>query len=375
MRKTFLTLLATCFALGGCADSGSVMSTTAAPVTTTQAAVDETEPAITQAASGLEEDIKAQEEEVKSSESQSVDVSGIIMLVHNYTKFTLLSINPNTGAEKIIAIFQLDDYTKRWKSDAIAYYPMQRNSYSNLRDRFSPDFSKMVATKYFIENNASHAGWVDTSGKFFDVTEALGEAAKSEFDVPQSYVGYGFTDSGLFAYCLVESQNYTPNKTYHYYYVPLNNLVPGASWEIDSYDDYIYPPERFAPGIRYLPDYMRPTDWIDDSHVIIDDLWVHNGVRQTNTSTPTRSVIFNLSDNSETEYIPGGNSRSNWSGVISPDGNMVAFLSYPATGNGNTKLYKMPLSGGDPIEIPLASEAKIQSPDTNSIICTVIDWK
>lgn len=377
MRKIVLTLLAACFALGGCADSGSATATTAAPATTTYAAVEETETEATstqaEETSTSHEETKNQEEEAESNESQNSDVSGIIMLIHNYKNFTILSINPNTGSEKIVATFQLDDYTKRVDSDVIAYNPMQRNSYSNLRDRFSSDFSKMVATKYFVENGASHAGWVDSSGKFFDATEALGEAAKSDFDIPQSYCGYGFTDNGLFAYCLIESQNSALGTTYSYHYAPLNNLTEGASWKIDAYDDYIYSRERFSSGAKPIIDCMRPTDWIDDSHVIIDDLWVHNGVRDP--KYPIKSVIFDLGNNSETEYIPGGNSRSNWSGVVSPDGNMVAFLSQPATENGKTKLYKMPLSGGDPVEIPLASEAKIQSPNTNSIICTLLDWR
>lgn len=380
MRKALFTLLAACFVLGGCTKSGSAMSTTVAAdpaiiYTTAEETKTEAASAQTEETNALQEETKAQEEEVKSSEGQDSDISGIIMLIHNYTKFTIISINPDTGEEKTIATFRLDDYTKRWDSDVIAYYPMQRNSYSNLRDRFSSDFSKMVATKYFAETNTGHAGWVDTSGKFFDVTEALGEAAKSDFDIPQSYCGYGFTDNGLFAYCLIESQNDALGTTYRYRYAPLDNLTEGASWEINSYDDYIYHPERFAAGAKPLIDCMRPTDWIDDSHVIIDNLWVHNGVRSLNTSNPIKSVIFNLEDNSETEYIPGGNSRSNWSGVISPDGNMVAFLSQPATGNGNTKLYKMPLSGGDPVNVPLASETKIQSPNTNSIICTLLDWR
>lgn len=377
MRKIVLTLLAACFVLGGCADSGGVTETTAAPAPTTYAAVEETETEATstqaEETSASQEETKNQEEEVKSSAGQDSDISGIIMLIHNYTKFTIISINPNTGEEKTIAAFRLDDYTKRWKSDVITYYTMQRSSYSNLRDRFSSDFSKMVATKYFTETNTGHAGWVDTSGRFFDVTEALGEAAKSDFDIPQSYCGYGFTDDGLFAYGMEEYNSDGLPRISRYRYAPLDSLTPGTSWELESYDNYIYPLERFSSGAKPIIDCMRPTDWIDDSHVIIDDLWVHNGVRDS--KYPIKSVIFDLGNNSETEYIPGGNSRSNWSGVVSPDGNMVAFLSQPATENGKTKLYKMPLSGGDPVEIPLASEAKIQSPNTNSIICTLLDWR
>lgn len=75
MRKTLLTLLVSCFVLGGCAGSESIMSTTAAPATTTYAAVEETE---TEAASTQTEETSTSQEENDASEFEKLFRNGPI---------------------------------------------------------------------------------------------------------------------------------------------------------------------------------------------------------------------------------------------------------------------------------------------------------
>lgn len=75
MRKIALALLAVCFALEGCADSGSVTETTAAPAPTTYAAVEETE---TEAAFTQAEETSASQEKEDASEFEKLFENGSI---------------------------------------------------------------------------------------------------------------------------------------------------------------------------------------------------------------------------------------------------------------------------------------------------------
>lgn len=62
--------------------------------------------------------------------------------------------------------------------------------------------------------------------------------------------------------------------------------------------------------------YYRVTGRLDDTYSLIDDYdpYIEN------------SFIINTETGEKTRYIPG-DTRSNWSGVASPDGELVAFLS------------------------------------------------
>ena len=91
------------------------------------------------------------------------------------------------------------------------------------------------------------------------------------------------------------------------------------------------------------------------------------------------STIIDLSTGEETYYIPG-KSRWNWGGVLSPDGNSIAFVSRARTDAMfcEVGLYTVPFSGGDPQKVELPSDVlSIGSnySDNTSHYCTLLDWR
>lgn len=124
------------------------------------------------------------------------------------------------------------------------------------------------------------------------------------------------------------------------------------------------------------------TDWIDDTRCLINypedsvalmfggdriDRW---GVR-----------IFDVVTQESSSFIPG-ESRSNWSGVISPDGRSIAFLSAPTSGTGNAALYVTSVDGGEPVKIldniPSGRGTTgyiLTRPATNGTVYFLLEWR
>lgn len=107
--------------------------------------------------------------------------------------YEIYCFNPETGSESLVSRFTL------WTSSD-EYSPSSYRLRGIVdRTAFSSDYGKMACTKYFTNNGETHAGWLDTEGNFFDVTEALGLQSKSDFDDPVPYWAAGFQD-GFFGY-------------------------------------------------------------------------------------------------------------------------------------------------------------------------------
>lgn len=60
--------------------------------------------------------------------------------------------------------------------------------------------------------------------------------------------------------------------------------------------------------------------------------------------------VFDTQTQEYSSLIPG-ETRTNWSGIISPEGGCVAFLSAPKQGNGDASLYSVSIDGGEPVKI------------------------
>lgn len=93
------------------------------------------------------------------------------------------------------------------------------------------------------------------------------------------------------------------------------------------------------------------------------------------------SVIYDVDSKIVTEYIPDSyKSRNNWSGVASPDGEKIAFLS-KAANDSNVKLCITSRNGGEPVEVEINSpdELKLRMEKNTTthteIYCTLLDWK
>lgn len=257
-------------------------------------------------------------------------------------------IDPVTGESQVIAEF---NFAPKTLQDTVYYFPA-RQLFCNCRNWFSADYSK-VAVSRSDEHNQSCAGWIDTDGNFFNVSEALGQLNRGDFDDPVQYYAAGFSDDGYYyIYRQVDGAGISTPISYHY--VPIDNLTASA----------IQDGLPFA-GIDYDPP-ADLSDYIDGSRYLI------------NTSDGV-SKIFDVVTEETMTYVPG-TSRLSWNGVVSPDGSQVAFMSQPK--NDITKdIYVMPLAGGDPVKVvtdgfKLSSQQDCKNGRGPDGQCTMlIDWR
>ncbi len=331
MKKRFFVALmvVACLTLGGCGDSNT--------------SVDNMDAEVHESEDVLEaEDITTEDSEVDMSEEETdggdeesnAEVKGIVAMVSRATihsnTIQIISIDPDTGIQEIISEFLI-------KSNSDEAYQRADNRVVT-RNWFSNDYTKMAISKRFLNAsqsylNEDHAGWIDTNGDFFDMTEASGlrpEDTFSNTDVLRHKTLGFFDDDFVFLDTATEKV----------YYMPFDNVSEMGAAELSEENDYIY---------MYLlkhPVNVRPTCQIDE-HTYIVDL----GIDQTSRPSPL-SVIYDFDTDEERSYIPES-SRWNWSGVMSPDGDMVAFFSSLKDGMGKVELYKVPSSGGEPTKITL----------------------
>ena len=317
--------------------------------------------------------IKTEQEDPQVSEPESVagtdsaeEISGIIAMtseISGDSTFHVFSIDPNTGEQQSLLRVT---YTSNVGKETY-YLPPTLTVYSaSAREWVSSDFSKIAATKYISGTGEYHAGWFDASGAFYDVTEALGLQAQSDFDDPACYFAGGFTEDFFVYYA-----NNTAYEERSYFHVPLENMTMDAVQE----GDVIHAALPVLPSDSDSG--YNLSDWVDETQCLADQ-YVKQYDRKVN------SVRFNVATGEATEFIPG-TSRYNWNGVLSPDGSSVAFLSSPKQGTDPPSLYLTPLSGGDPVKVDVSlsfsdrhslnSPNFVQYPSSGGICTTLLDWR
>lgn len=220
----------------------------------------------------------------------------------------------------------------------------------NDRRYFSNDFSKMAATKVFNDKNETHAGWIDQSGEFFDVTEALGEQS-SDFGDPVTYGAIGFTEDNLFVY----SNNPSPSYMY---------------WHNDDFR-YVSPDSNKSQEGNPLEGLCQIIDGNNRFYCISDRIDEGTFLVDGYEGDFCGSMLYNPKSHESSEYIPG-TSRSNWSGVCSPDGSQIAFLSMPKEGNSNPEIFIIPFEGGEPEKLNCDI---VFSNDTDTSPSSILEWR
>lgn len=265
------------------------------------------------------------EEEI-DSELESGEVEGIIVLQADYKTnsfaptFVVSAINPQTGDYRAISSFIFEHVARAQETEFLIEPAYELARYFNYRDMFNDDFTLMAATKTFLGNEEKHAGWVNQSGEFFDVTEALSEGRQSDFDAAKHYKAIGFTPDGNFAYADVENPRHPV-----YHMVPLNSITPGASYQVEGSEPYIM--DDYSDSWRWARGHYQ-TCWIDDDQFLA----------VTYDSQVMTCEILTISSQSATEIVPIG-SQTSWSPVLGPDGFSVAFMSAPQKGIENPSIY------------------------------------
>lgn len=387
-RKIFATVMAlvlctaTLVGCGGSADS-SAEGSYEEPTTNPEVVVKETEEAPTaspEPSNNIEADIQEDTNELTEDETEQVleeenapveeevvstagEAEGIIVLQNYFyrtddgTGYTIIysikSIDSSTGMSTSIAEFSAE----RPYSTAIDkyYYLLPTigtcNPYGNDRRYFSSDFSKMAVTKVFVDKNETHVGWLDQSGNFFDVTEALGEQS-SDFGDPVTYGAVGFTEDGLFVYDDNALAYFPTWSSMNFRFTDIDTFSPSQE------GNPLYDSCQIDTGYHLY----TISDCIDDNTRII---------YYQEKSDKIVCAKYNIASGEVINFIPG-ESRSNWSGVCSPDGSQVAFLSMPSTGNGNPEIFIIPSEGGEPEKLNCNI---VFSNDENTGLSSILEWK
>lgn len=322
-----------------------------------------------------ENEMYAEEEEITETESEVPEVNGpegIITLVaypNNSYGYCINVYAVDVTGNSSQSILSLQLPLVKAGNEYGYIIPIDNPRFGNLQDQFSPDFSKMVATRARVSDRSMHCGWIDQSGEFFDVTEALGEAEASDFDDPVHYHAIGFMDNG--ATFVYEEVSDTNNgywfDTLGYYAVSVENIESNTPWELDPSSTYLHDGDSW----KWLGDY-RPSDWTDETHFYTDT-----------GSKKNPCVIVDIAAQTMSEFLPG-ETRRNWSVVASPDGQQIAFMSRSESGPSNSaELYVMSLDdmshNRQLLTINSPSDARTMSiygelTDVDTL-CVVLDWR
>lgn len=272
--------------------------------------------------------------------------------VSNIFVYSVQAVNPNTGESTKIAEFSVRRPHNVTSSEFYYLTPIigLNNRFGYDRRFFSNDFSKMAATKVFNDKNETHAGWIDQSGEFFDVTEALGEQS-SDFGDPVTYGAIGFTEDNLFVY----SNNPSPSYMY---------------WHNDDFR-YVSPDSNKSQEGNPLEGLCQIIDGNNRFYCISDRIDEGTFLVDGYEGDFCGSMLYNPKSHESSEYIPG-TSRSNWSGVSSPDGSQIAFLSMPKEGNSNPEIFIIPFEGGEPEKLNCDI---VFSNDTDMSPSSILEWK
>ena len=278
--------------------------------------------------------------------------------VNGSITYILQCFNMDTGKVTDVAQFDVNP-------DATVEYPIldQHNFYVNSQDLFSKDYDKLAITARFTSDHSKHTGWIDESGQFFDVTEALGLAPDSDFADPVYCCACGFAEDGSFVFEMSESGEFYKDR--QYFSVDPDNLDPAAIREGNPYLGRTeYYDENHKGTFPWWTNY-HVTDWVDDTHCIAD-------VGDHYSTT----MLIDIDAEESTMYMPS-TSRKCWDGVVSPEGDRIAFLSQPEHGNELPSLFVVPTSGGDPVKVdaPIAFTYKEYAVDRDNGFTTIIDWR
>lgn len=256
------------------------------------------------------------EEDYTEPENETADEnrndSQIIIFFENLSKYKeyIISIDVDTGSYETIASFPMKLY------DGFELIFPVRTYFNNLSHYFSQDYQKMARTKIDNNTNDARAGWIDTNGNFFDVTEAVGAVPDDEFAAKKYFYTLGFSKEGYFVYVeLPEWLHFSAMDdkimaSGKYYYVDPNTL------------DTIYEGNPIEADDLHGRDIWKNdiTDWIDDECYLADI---------------KSSAILHVGDSDYREEFVSSEARRNWSAVYGPD-DQIAFLSADNSSDINT---------------------------------------
>lgn len=227
--------------------------------------------------------------------------------VESRTEWTVYKLNLDNLSCEMVSNFKFPFFGQfphyECAKDDLGYFAYY-HLLSDSRFIYSDDFSK-CATTCSLESGEQHAGWLNSDGTFTDVTVAVGEASKNDFEVARHFLAIGFTNDGRFIY------RNDDDETIHYVYV--DDL--GRSYDDD---DSLMPELKQITGLN--SQYRFTDQWIDNEHCL-GNIYGHD-------SLPFGAIIDirNKGENDEL-FFSEDSPRYNWNMLLSPDKTSVIFLS------------------------------------------------
>lgn len=312
--------LVVCLALGGCAKEEPPLEapaeTDASPEMPTEVEEKPVEPEVP-----VEVPVEAEETPVEEIQADA-ELRGIIALTSQFDMnsgtnyYTIYKIDPETGK------------SVEMRSFATSVNPVNGTNYvieggvswsytSCKRHWFFDNYTRLVATKSFRDTQDTHAGWIDESGNFFDVSEAVGDVRTNDFEDPVYCKGEGFTHDGKFVY--------SRGRHGYGYFCEITGLSGSYDCSTPVEDEILMPTFAY--------------EWLDGTHYI--------GYKDG----PCILDVTKSSLEDAEELLPNSAERESWSAVISPDGEYVAFLSQLKQGGPDSKSDLFIMSLSDPSNI------------------------
>lgn len=284
---------------------------------------------------------------------EAVKLEGLILMTVTNVNFCdpkIYYVDIETGDSKLIAEW---DFRPR-QGEAITY-SLGAGFRCGRQECFADGYSKVAVSQTDSQSGQTCAGWLEADGNFFNVTEALGQLSRSDFDDAVQYYAVGFMDDEFFVYRQISGAG-------GYHYVPLDNLDTSAIQDGLPF-----------PGCENgeFPE-AKITDYVGDSRFLINA----GGKFAGNDGI---SRILDMATGEKTDYVPG-TSRLSWHAVLSPDGSQVAFMSRPKNGT-EVDIYIMPLTGGDPVKVPtegfeLSGQQRCENgPNIDGQCTMLVEWR
>lgn len=318
-----------------------------------------------------EENNEAEEGNEDSEEDNEAgeDLKGIIAMQREDYNISIICINPETGVAKEISSFELNPRT----------FFSTGGLYANFRDLFSKDFDKLAISQ-MLESEEHSAGWIDTDGEFYNVSEAAGYTAEGDFDEKATDFAVGFHDNGKNFVFLHDAGNTCILNFELIHYADVYD-IDGGVYQPKKKDSYIKLDDISSDAEG---NHIGVTDKLSDGRYIVD--WGYAGGNENfeNEIHGCRSMLFSPKTKNVTELFSNKSERDVWSGVADPAEHKVAFLSLDGNNckDENVKIHIVSLDGGKPEELKMNSENLIQltcnkrrtSRETTTF-CTLLDWR
>lgn len=249
-------------------------------------------------------------------------------------EMTLTGINPTTKKQREIASFEIRSDLRDEDGWSYQYSVMNRGVYTNHREWFSNDFSKMAVTRtYYPDDNdgasdlpSSRVGWLTSDGGFCDVTDYLDITYDEDYEIlgalgfvkAHLVYGNGFNEE-VETFCVLGRRN----EETRVYVAPLTDLMEAMKYEYvlntkDPFNRRTYKSVVMQAFLNGLENIHPTSEFMTSSEdfILLADIDNISNLLQLHDEESFMTSKWGM----ETEDFCG------WNGVIDASGNFVAFM-------------------------------------------------